>query len=127
MLGEPEIATHDESDGKISVEVRGYLSYNPATGQVERKAANDVNCWMIDTEYNGEAFFARRIHLPNSSGDKRLERLKRTLGKRVDPSLWASMQSMRSAPFPRPKSDHARIAVRIITRTGIEMTIERDV
>ena len=127
MLGEPEIATRDESDGKISVEVRGYLSYNPATGQVERKAANDVNCWMIDTEYNGEAFFARRIHLPNSDGDKRIERLKRTLGKRVDPALWASMQSMRSAPFPRPTGEHARIAVRIITRTGIEMTIERDV
>ena len=127
MLGEPEIATRDESDGKISVEVRGYLSYNPATGQVERKAADDVNCWMIDTEYNGEAFFARRIHLPNSDGDKRIERLKRTLGKRVDPALWASMQSMRSAPFPRPTGEHARIAVRIITRTGIEMTIERDV
>ena len=127
MLGEPEIATHDESDGKISVEVRGYLSYNPATGQVECKAAEDVNCWMIDTDYDGKAFFARRIHLPNSDGDKRIERLKRTLGKRVDPALWDSMQSMRSAPFPRPSGEHARIAVRIITRTGIEMTIERDV
>ena len=127
MLGEPEIATHDESDDKISVEVRGYLSYNPATGEVEHKAADDVNCWMIDTEYNGEAFFARRIHLPNSSGDKRINRLRNRLGKRVDPVLWDSMQSMRSAPFPRPTGEHVRIAVRIITRTGIEMTIERDV
>ena len=127
MLGEPEVAIHDEGAGKISVEVLGHLSYNPATRMVERRKADDVDCWMVDTEYNGDAFYARRIHLPNSDGDKRIQRLKRALGKRVDPSLWDSMQSMRSAPFPRPTGEHARIAVRIITRTGIEMTIERDV
>ena len=127
MLGEPEIAVHDEGSGRISVEVLGHLSYNPATRTVERRKADDVDCWMLDTEYNGDAFYARRIHLPNSSGDKRIQRLKRALGKRVDPDLWAAMQSMRSAPFPRPTAEHPRIAVRIITRTGVEMTIERDV
>lgn len=127
MLGQPEIALHDEPNGRISVEVLGYDTYNPATGNVERGAKSDVDCWMVDTDYDGKSFYARRIHLPNSSGDKRITRLRNRLGKRVDANLWASMQSMRSAPFPRPKSDHARIAVRIITRTGIEMTIERDV
>ena len=127
MLGQPEIALHDERNGRISVEVLGYDTYNPATGNVERGAKSDVDCWMVDTDYDGKSFYARRIHLPNSSGDKRIARLKRALGKRVDADLWASMQSMRSAPFPRPKAEHPRIAVRIITRTGIEMTIERDV
>ena len=127
MLGQPEIALHDERNGRISVEVLGYDTYNPATGNVERGTKSDVDCWMVDTDYDGKSFYARRIHLPNSSGDKRIERLKRALGKRVDADLWASMQSMRSAPFPRPQAEHARIAVRIITRTGIEMTIERDV
>ena len=126
MLGEPEIAVHDEGAGRISVEVLGHLSYNPATGNVERGKADVVDCWMLDTEYDGDAFYARRIHLPNSSGDKRINRLKRALGKRIDPDLWAAMQSMHSAPFPRPQAEHPRIAVRIITRTGIEMTIERD-
>ena len=126
MLGEPEIAVRDEGAGRISVEVLGHLSYNPATRKVERQPADDVDCWMLDTEYNGDAFYARRIHLPNSSGDKRINRLKRALGKRVDPDLWAAMQSMRSAPFPRPRAEHPRIAVRIITRTGIEMTLEHD-
>ena len=126
MLGQPEIAVHDEDAGRISVEVLGHLSYNPATRKVERQKADDVDCWMIDTEYNGDAFYARRIHLPNSSGDKRINRLRSRLGKRVDPDLWSAMQSMRSAPFPRPQAEHPRIAVRIITRTGIEMTIEHD-
>ena len=127
MLGEPEVAIHDHGAGRISVEVLGHLTYNPATRKVERRKADDVDCWMIDTDYNGDAFYARRIHLPNSSGDKRLKSLKDKLGNRVDSDLWASMQSMRSAPFPRPHGNHPRIAVRIITRTGIEMTIERNI
>lgn len=127
MLGQPEIALHREPHDRLSVEVLGYDTYNPATGNVERGAARDINCWMLDTSYDGKSFYARRIHLPNSSGDKRINRLKRALGKRVNPDLWAAMQSMRSAPFPRPTAEHPRIAVRIITRTGVEMTIERDV
>ena len=127
MLGQPEVALHDERNGRISVEVLGYDTYNPATGNVERGGKSDVDCWMVDTDYDGKSFYAHRIHLPNSSGDKRINRLRNRLGKRVDADLWASMQSMRSAPFPRPSGEHARIAVRIITRTGIEMTIERDV
>ena len=126
MLGQPEIKLHDEPHNRLSVEVLGYDTYNPATGNVERGGANDINCWMLDTSYDGKSFYARRIHLPNSSGDKRINRLRSRLGKRVDPDLWSAMQSMRSAPFPRPQAEHPRIAVRIITRTGIEMTIEHD-
>ena len=126
MLGQPEIALHDEPHNRLSVEVLGYDTYNPATGNVERGGAGDINCWMLDTSYDGKSFYARRIHLPNSSGDKRINRLRSRLGKRVNPDLWSAMQSMRSAPFPRPQAEHPRIAVRIITRTGIEMTIEHD-
>lgn len=127
MIGQPEVVVHDEGNGNISVEVLGFDTYNPATGGVERGAAKDIDCWMVDTDYNGQSFYARRIHLPNSSDDKRLNRLRRRLGKRVDPDLWESMQSTRSAPFRRPTREHARIAVRIITRTDIEMTVELEV
>ena len=126
MIGQPEVKVHDEGTGRISVEVLGYDTYNPATGNVERGEARDIDCWMIDTQYNGSAFNAHRIHLPNSHGDKRLKRLRSRLGKRVDSSLWESMQSTKSAPFRRPQGPHARIAVRIITRTAVEMTVELD-
>ena len=126
MIGQPEVVVYDESNGNISVEVLGYDTYNPSTGNVERGGANDIDCWMIDTQYDGNAFYARRIHLPNSRNDKRLNRLRRRLGKRVDPKLWESMQSTRSAPFRRPQGDNPRIAARIITRTAVEMTVELD-
>ena len=127
MIGQPEVVVYVEGNGNISVEVLGYDTYNRSTGNVERGRANDIDCWMIDTQYDGNAFYARRIHLPNSRNDKRLARLRRRLGKRVDPSLWESMQSTKSAPFRRPQGDNPRIAVRIITRTDVEMTVEFDV
>lgn len=127
MIGQPEVVVHEEGHANISVEVKGFDTYNPATGSVERGEAKDIDCWMIDTDYNGQSFYARRIHLPNSGNDKRLNRLRKRLGKRVDPDLWESMQSTLSAPFRRPTREHARIAVRIITRTDIEMTVELDV
>ncbi len=124
MIGRPEVAIHDEGGGRVSVEVLGYDTYNPSTGNVERGGANDIDCWMIDTEYDGQSFYARRIHLPNSRGDKRLARLAKRLGKRIDRDLWDAMQSTRSAPFRRPPGELPRIAVRIITRTDMEMTVE---
>ncbi|MYF91905.1 MAG: hypothetical protein F4184_07290 [Gemmatimonadetes bacterium] len=127
MIGQPEVVVYDEGNGRISVAVLGFDTYNPASGSVERGEAKDIDCWMVDTDYNGQSFYARRIHLPNSRNDKRLARLRRRLGKRVDQELWDAMQSTRSAPFRRPTREHARIAVRIITRTDIEMTVELDV
>ena len=82
MIGQPEVVVHDEGHGLVSVEVLGYDTYNPATGNVERGEARDIDCWMVDTDYNGQSFYARRIHLPNSGNDKRLVRLRRRLGKR---------------------------------------------
>ena len=131
IVGRPEIAITKHDQNHLIVEVLGYDTFNPATGNVDGSDANDpaqgIDCWMIDTDYDGKSFNARRIHLPNSQNDKRIQRFQRQLSKIIDPTLWQSMQSTKSAPFQIPKKDHPRIAVRIITRTGIEMTIEKNV
>ena len=124
LIGEPDIRITQSSNNPedIMAEVVGYDTYNPATGQLDHRGTGnrDIQCWMIDTNYDGRSFFAQRIHFPGSRGDRQVERFKRTLGRRVDPSLWASMQSCKSAPFPRPNS--GRIAIRIVTNTHTEMT-----
>ena len=131
IVGRPEIALAKHDANRLIVEVLGYDTFNPLTGNVDGAPADDpgrgIDCWMIDTDYDGKSFNARRIHLPNSQSDKRIQRFRRQLGKLIDPALWESMQSTKSAPFEIPKRDQPRIAVRIITRTGIEMTVERDV
>ena len=131
IVGRPEIHLVKHDANRLIVEVLGYDTFNPATGNVDGAPADDpgrgIDCWMIDTDYDGKSFNARRIHLPNSQNDKRIQRFQKQLGKLIDPALWESMQSTKSAPFEIPKRDQPRIAVRIITRTGIEMTVERDV
>ncbi len=124
-IGEPDIAIEEQSNDEIVVEVLGYDTYDPATGQVRNGGPENVDCWMIDTEYDGKSFFARRIHFPGKNGDGQIKRLKRRLGKRIDPSLWDAMLSLRSASFSRPKK--GRIAVRIVTTTHTEMTAIREV
>ena len=131
IVGRPEIQLAKHDANHLIVEVLGYDTFNPLTGNVDGAPADDpgrgIDCWMIDTDYDGKSFNARRIHLPNSQSDKRIQRFQRQLGKLIDPALWESMQSTKSAPFEIPKRDQPRIAVRIITRTGIEMTVERDI
>ena len=127
VIGRPDIEINKVDGTRIEVIVQGYDTFDHQTGAIRSGDADEIDCWMIDTEYNEMEFVARRIHLPSSRSDKRIQRFQRQLSKLIDPALWESMQSTKSAPFEIPKRDQPRIAVRIITRTGIEMTVERDV
>ncbi len=109
MVGQPEIAVHDESPDpatgapRISVEVLGYDSYNPATGAVEAAAgAAKISCFMLDTDHDSMNFYARRMHFPGADGDRQIKALKRTLRRSLDGDEWDAALSSRSAPFARP-------------------------
>ena len=125
ILGQPDIQIHDEPDGQVSVELLGYDTYDPATGGTKPGGPNDVACWMLDTAYDGTSFFARRIHFPNAQDDRQLKRLRAQLGKTLDNVRWNAALSIRSAPFEKPPE--ARIAIKIITTTGTEMSLVADV
>lgn len=120
LVGEPDVETVRRDDGMWQVRVRGYQVYDPGTGNVRPAGkTGDIDCWMLDTDYDGRSFFARRIHFPGKSSDKQIKALKRELGARVDPEQWEFMESLTSAPFGHPGS--RRIAVRIVTTFGDEM------
>ena len=132
MVGQPEIAVHEESPDpatdapRISVEVLGYDTYNPATGTVETSAgAARISCFMVDTDHDSLNFYARRMHFPGADGDRQIKALGRTLGRSLDGAEWDAALSSRSAPFARPAS--GVVAAKIITADGGEMTVVRDV
>ncbi len=120
MIGEPDVTVEKLNAGMISVEVLGFDTFNPATGNIAPGGARDIDCWMLDTCYNGESFFARHIHFPNKSSDPQLAKLKRALGAKIDQVAWDAMLSFKSRPFAVPKL--GRLAVRIVTNTHTEMT-----
>ncbi len=120
MVGEPDVEVLQPQPGKLTVEVLGFDTYNPAVGNVTPGGARDIDCWMLDTNYNGESFFARRIHFPNKSTDPQIAKLKKKLGRKLDRKAWDAMLSYKSPPFAKPQS--GQIAIRIVTNTHTEMT-----
>ena len=125
ILGQPDIQIHDEPDGQVSVELLGYDTYDPATGGTKPGGPTDVACWMLDTAYDGTSFFARRIHFPNAQDDRQLKRLRAQLGRSLDELRWNATLSICSAPFEKPPE--AKIAIKIITTTGTEMSLVANV
>lgn len=128
VVGEPNIrverANGDEKASKWMVEIVGYNTYDPQAGNTDVGKTGDIDCWMIDTDYDGESFYARDVHFPNvgAAWSERQERdIEKLLGRDIDRQRWEYFASLRSAPFV---SSTGRIAVKIITTTGDEMTKE---
>ncbi len=125
IVGEPDIRIiGDCPGGQIAVEVSGYDTFDPATGNASDGGPDDVACWMLDTDHDGESFYARRIHFPGAANDRQIKKLLKELGKNADDIEKEALTAMRSAPFDPP--ERGRIAVKVVTVTGMEMTATRE-
>jgi len=116
VFGEPDILIK-ESEGRYTVEVRGVDVYDPTTGQVRASSVDDIACWFIDTDYDGDQFFVRHAYF--TGADKPYEKLQAALKADVDPEAWASLYSTMSRPFDPPTE--GRIAVKVINHYGDEV------
>ncbi len=117
VFGEPDITISTGKDGKLAVEVFGVDVYDPTTGQIRSSSTDDIACWFIDTEYNGESFFVRHAYF-TGAGDP-YDKLKRALRAEIDETAWASLYTTKSRPFDTPKS--GKIAVKVINHYGDEV------
>ena len=73
--------------------------------------------WMLDTNYDGTQFCARRIHLPRSLRKARNRRvLDGLLGRNRSQEALNAAFGWTSHPFPPPES--GEIAVRVVTSGG---------
>ncbi|MBA7627613.1 hypothetical protein ES703_35080 [subsurface metagenome] len=117
VFGEPDVVINKQKDGKFIVEIKGLDIYDPTTGQVRSNSTEDIACWFIDTDYNGESFFVRHAYF--TDGEDKYERLKRTLKAEIDESVWDSLYAMVSRPFAPPKT--GKIAIKVINHYGDEV------
>ncbi len=117
VFGEPDVAINQQKDGKFTVEIKGLDIYDPTTGQVRSNSTQEIACWFIDTDYNGESFFVRHAYF--TDGVDKFERLKRTLRAEIDESAWDSLYATTSRPFPTPKT--GKIAIKVINHYGDEV------
>jgi hypothetical protein len=118
VFGEPDIKiTPDGDEGYLVVEVRGVDVYDPTTGQIRSSSTDDIACWFIDTDYNGESFFVRHAYF--TGGDEPYEKLKRALRAEIDEGAWSTLYSTVSRPFAPPET--RKIAVKVINHYGDEV------
>jgi len=117
VFGEPDLKIDINPDDTIRVELRGLDIYDPTTGAIRNSSPNEIACWFIDTDYNGEAFFVRQAYF--TGADRPYEALKRTLRAEVEESAWESIYGTISRQFQIPLS--GKIAVKVINHYGDEV------
>jgi adenine-specific DNA-methyltransferase len=122
VFGEPDVVVKEEDD-QITVEVLGVDVYDPTTGEVRSDSTDDIACWFIDTDYDGESFFVRHAYF--TGADEPYDKLKRALKADIDPDTWETLYSTVSRPFPKPST--GRIAVKVINHYGDEVLKVYDV
>jgi adenine-specific DNA-methyltransferase len=125
VFGEPDIGPLDkktgklkaQADGRYEIEIKGLDIYDPTTGEIRNSTTDDIACWFIDTDYNGESFFVRHAYFIGA--DEPYDKLKRALRAEIDEAAWSSINSTRSRPFPKPKT--GKIAIKVINHYGDEV------
>ena len=118
VFGEPDIEIEPAGDDRIQVRLHGVDVFHPQTGEVRSDSADNVPCWFIDTDYDGESFFVRHAYFPGAASDP-YKALKTTLKAEIDQEAWESLRRDVSRPFPKPAS--GRIAVKVINHLGDEV------
>jgi adenine-specific DNA-methyltransferase len=122
VFGEPDLEIKKQQDGQLVAEIKGLDVYDPTTGEIRSSSTDDVACWFIDTEYNGESFFVRHAYFTGAASAKDggpYDKLKRALRAEIDEAAWSSLYSTTSRPFPRPQT--GKIAVKVINHYGDEV------
>ncbi len=117
VFGEPDVEIKKQKGGKIVAEIKGVDVYDPTTGQIRSASTDDIACWFIDTNYNGESFFVRHAYFTGAG--EPYDNLKRALREDIDESAWSSIYSTVSRPFDKPES--GKIAVKVINHYGDEV------
>ncbi|MBI2842993.1 MAG: hypothetical protein HYX78_06290 [Armatimonadetes bacterium] len=99
------------------VRIKGVDIYGPTTGEIRSNSTDDIACWFIDTNYDGETFFVGHAYF--TGAEESCDKLKRALKAEIDESTWASIYSTVSRPFDKP--DTGKIAVKVINHYGDEV------
>jgi adenine-specific DNA-methyltransferase len=117
VFGEPDVEIRKQKNKQLVVEIKGVDVYDPTTGQIRSSSTDDIACWFIDMDYNGESFFVRHAYF--TGADEPYDKLKRALRSEIDESAWSSLYSTVSQPFDKPGS--GKIAVKVINHYGDEV------
>lgn len=115
-------STSPTGDKLYQVSLLGLDIFRPHDMETESIAAENLPCWMLDTDYNGMSFCARQVFFPKTSA---WDNLQKSLKGRFNDSVWEHLAGVESEPFVL--GQHKRIAVKVIDERGNELMVIREV
>jgi adenine-specific DNA-methyltransferase len=123
ITGLPDVSldrASDKSDGTplYRVQVNGLDIFRPDTMETKSIHAENLPCWMLDTDYNGMVFCASQVFFPKTGA---WDNLQASLKTEFDPSLWKHLAGTVSEPFVM--GENRRIAVKVIDDRGNELMV----
>ena len=127
ITGLPDIAfykTSEKTPAKeplYQVKLLGLDIFTPHNCATESIEANNLPCWMLDTDYNGMSFIARQVFFPKTAA---WDNLQKSLKGRFADSVWDHLAGTESEPFRL--GERRRIAVKVIDERGNELMVVRD-
>jgi adenine-specific DNA-methyltransferase len=112
------------SDGTplYRVEVKGLDTFHPDTMKTDSVEAENLPCWMLDTDYNGMVFCASQVFFPKTGA---WDNLQKSLKGEFNESVWEHLAGTVSEPFAL--GDKRRIAVKVIDDRGNELMVVKSV
>ena len=100
------------------VVIKGLDIFRPDTMETDEVSGENLPCWMLDTNYNGMAFYASQVFFPKTSAWNNLQK---SLKGRFEDSVWEHLAGTISEPFAL--GDKERIAVKVIDERGNELMV----
>lgn len=110
--------TRPEGAPLHQVSVRGLDIFRPDTMETDTIEAENLPCWMLDTNYNGMAFCASQVFFPRTSA---WDNLQKSLKGEFNENVWEHLAGTSSEPFTL--GDKKRIAVKVIDDRGNELMV----
>ena len=105
LVAEPAVQIEADKDGAFTCTVHGWNEFNPVTGAAHWRKQEDIQMWMLDTDYDGTQFCARRLHLPRRLRKKENRKvLEGLLGREGCPEALNRNFKSLNRPFAHPTS-----------------------
>jgi len=110
----------DDGTPLYRVVLRGLDIFLPHLMDTDHIEAENLPCWMLDTDHNGMAFYASQVFFPKTSA---WDNLQKSLKGQFEDSVWSHLAGTVSEPFAL--GDKKRIAVKVADERGNELMATR--
>ncbi len=122
VCGLPDVALRkadekaDNGGDLYQVELRGLDVFDPISMETDSRNGDDVPCWMLDPDYDGQCFRAGQVFFPRTGA---WDKIRKAVKADFEDTIWEHLAGAVSAPFIAGE----QVAVKVIDDRGNELMV----